>query len=265
MQTSLTIPVRKPGAWTARTGNLSPASSRCRWPRGRVTAASIGGHPPGARGRRMAPGWSLHRVRWRTASGRQGHVPGRSPSHADERERGTISGPKTLGVWGREMAMTGGVRVRRSTMATGTRASAAVILHESKSGVLDCGCRLSAVWTAVMVCRMKMMRHWSLEAVVSKDQPSVLASDASPVGLRDLEQPSALRLMLSPWCLSVTRGTQLRSSLGSIFWWIEEPAVGWGGASPIKTCILSCIVLKKASWQSFINAWTSGGALSTHM
>ena len=133
VQTLLTISVRRPGAWTARTETLSPAKSRRRWPRGGVMAAVTRGYPPGTRGCMMAPGWSLRWVRRWTASRWQGHVLGRSPSHAGRgrptSERGTISGLTTLGVWGRGTVTMTGLRLRRSTMAMGTRASPAVVLR----------------------------------------------------------------------------------------------------------------------------------------
>ena len=54
--------------------------------------------------------------------------------------------------------------------------------------------------------------------------------------------------------------------MGSIFLCgIEESAVSWGGASPIRLCILSCINLKRASCQSFIIAWMSRGAVNVEV
>ena len=222
-------------------------------------AAVIWGHTPCARGGTTALGWSLRRVQRKTASGWQGHIPGRSPSHAGwggpTRERGTISGPTTLGVWGRGTAMTTGVRLRRSTMATGTRPSPAVVLRAR-----------AAYWAAAI--SSKPLDRGDDEALESRtrDRLSLLASGLSPAGLLDLEQPSARFVPDLCWAHDASQppeGLNYHSLLGSIFLCrLEEPVVGWGEASPIRIWMPSCIFLKKASCQSFIIAWTSGGAVN---
>ena len=140
----------------------------------------------------------------------QGHVPGRSPSHAGlggpTRERGTISGPTTLGVWGRGTATMIGVSMRRSTMAMGTRDSPAVVL------------RARVAYWAAAISSQPLGRRWWWGTGVSYMRPAVFAG-LRPITCRAPGPGATVRslftgLMLSPWCLSVTRGTQLLQLVG---------------------------------------------------
>ena len=219
VQVSLTITVRRPGAWTARARDSPPVRCRCRWPRGRVTAAAIGGYPPGSGRCTTAPRWSLRRVQWRMASGHQRHISGRSSSQAGRRvptrERGTISVPTSLRLGVRGTAMTAGIRMRRSSMATWNKAVPVVILRARATYRTSAG-------GSQPVGRWWWSARWGWWGTgvsnLSQGRPSVSAClrhiTCGAPGPGATVSSLWTGLMLSPRCLSVTRGTLRPQRIG---------------------------------------------------
>ena len=181
--------------------------SRSRWPWAGGAAVGIKGHPPGVRGRRMAPGWSLRRGRRWMAFRWQRHVPRGSPGHASwggpMREGRVLDWWRVAGEQLWQLAVDWGEaqwrwRPGRTNGRRESRSSALVALSR-----LDSGDSLSE-------------DKEGLESRM-RDRPSLLDTDLSPMGLLDREQQSARFDPDLGWAHGASRslrGTQLPRLIG---------------------------------------------------